>query len=427
MTEKLLQYIWQFQYFNRSNLVTTTGEELQIISPGSANTDQGPDFSNARVKIGNAVLAGSIELHIKTSDWEKHKHGSDANYNNVILHVVLENDVEQRTSIPVLELQSRIPKLLLHNYEHLMNNSSFIPCANSIQQVKDITWQAWKERLLAERLTRKSIFVLSLLEANNFHWEETFWLLLARNFGIKVNADAFEQMAKETPLNVLAKHKNQIHQVEALLMGQAGLLHDSFKESYPQLLHREYIFLKTKYKLQPIHTPVHFLRMRPQNFPPVRLAQLAMLVHTSTHLFTKLLEADSLKEIKKWLHVTANDYWHYHYRFDEPSEYNPKKLGSNMIDNIIINTLVPLLFTYGKYHNEEKFKLKALNWLENVKAENNAVTSGFDKISVINKSAYDSQALIEMKNEYCNNKRCLQCSVGNAILKNHHVPSPEDG
>jgi hypothetical protein len=240
--EKLLQYIWQLQYFNKSELRTTTGEELEIIFPGKLNTNQGPDFIQARIKIDNTILVGSIELHLKTSHWNDHGHSKDPNYNNVILHVVFEDD-EPPASLPVLELQPRISNLLLERYSDLMNSSYFIPCGHSVSQVKEITWLSWKERLVAERLTRKSANVLRLLEESKGHWEETFWWLLARSFGMKVNSDAFESVAKSIPISILGKHKNQIHQVEALLFGQAGLLKGAFAEEYPKLLQREYAFL----------------------------------------------------------------------------------------------------------------------------------------------------------------------------------------
>jgi hypothetical protein len=322
-----------------------------------------------------------------------------------------------KNDIPVLELKGRVSKILLQRYEDLMNASSFIPCEKSIATVKDITWKSWKDRLLAERLVRKAKAVDTYLQQNNYHWEETFWWLLARNFGIKVNAEAFEAIAKSVSVNILAKHKNQIHQLEALLLGQAGLLEEKFSEDYPQLLQREYKFLQAKYKLKPINQPVHFLRMRPGNFPTIRLAQLAMLVHGAAHLFSKIKEVASLKEVKSWFDVTANDYWHYHYQLGSASAYKPKKLGATMIDNIIINTIAPVLFAYGNYHDENKFKDKALQWLEQTTAESNSITKGFVKLGIENKNAFDSQALIELKNEYCSKKRCLDCGAGNAILK----------
>ncbi|MEO5946681.1 MAG: DUF2851 family protein [Chitinophagaceae bacterium] len=455
LSERLLQFIWQFQYFNKSELETTSSESVQIIAPGQLNSDQGPDFSNAKIKIGKTTWAGTVELHIKTSDWNKHNHQTDKNYKNVILHVVWEDDggrnsvpagnrnsvpikgteqssvdqtrslnsVQARTEqnsveqIPILELKGRVSKILLQRYEELMNSNSFIPCESSINTVKEITWKSWKDRLLVERLVRKSAIVQTYLNQNNFHWEETFWWLLARNFGIKVNADAFEAIAKSISINVLANHKTQIHQLEALLLGQAGLLDAKFSEDYPLMLQKEYKFYKNKYSFKTINIPIFFLRMRPGNFPTIRLAQLAMLVHDSVHLFSKIKEADSVKDVKAWLDVTANDYWHYHYKFDDESAYRKKKLGAFMINNIIINTVCPVLFAYGNYHDDNKYKEKALKWLEETSAEKNNITQRFQQLGIENKTAFDSQGLIELKNEYCNKKRCLECGVGNAILK----------
>lgn len=420
INERLLHFIWQFQYFSKSELATTSGEAITVSFPGTYNTNQGPDFSDAKIRIGKTTWAGAIELHIKTSDWNKHKHTTDSNYNNVMLHVVWEHDSEE-TGIPVLELKGRVSKILLQRYEELMNARSFIPCQNSISTVRSITWKSWKDRLVAERLIRKSALAEKFLSETNYHWEETFWWLLARNFGMKVNADAFEAVARSIPVNILAKSKNQIHQLEALLLGQAGLLAGDFSEDYPQMLQEEFIFLQQKYNLRPVNIPVHFLRMRPGNFPTIRLAQLAMLVHHSAHLFSKIKEAESIKEINNWFDITANDYWHYHYRFDELSAYKKKKLGSTMIDNIIINTVCPLLFAYGNYHNEQRYKDKAMQWLEQTGAETNSITKGFLQAGIENKTAFDSQALIELKNEYCNAKKCLKCGVGNVLLSNKNT------
>jgi hypothetical protein len=419
ITERLLQFIWQLQYFNKSELTTTTGEAVQIIFPGQHNTNQGPDFSEAKIRIADTTWAGNVELHFRTSDWEKHNHHLDDNYRNVILHVVWENDVSDGNPIPVLQLKERVSKILLERYEDLMNAAGFIPCDKTIPTVRDIIWKSWKERLLAERLIRKAKVVEDYLQQSNYHWEEAFWWLLARNFGMKVNADAFEQVAKSIPLATLTKHKNQIHQLEALLLGQAGLLSGRLQEGYPRMLWKEYEFYRNKYKLPQPGGHLFFLRMRPGNFPTVRLAQLAMLVLESSHLFSKIKEASSAHEISKWFDITANDYWHYHYRFDETSAFKKKKIGAAMIQNIMINTVAPMLFAYGHSHNEEKYKRKSLRWLEETSPEVNAITKGFSRLKIESKSAFDSQALIELKNEYCSRKRCLECAVGAAILKNN--------
>ncbi|MFI5186349.1 MAG: DUF2851 family protein, partial [Chitinophagales bacterium] len=270
MTERLLQFIWQFRYFNKSELATTKGENLQIIHQGQLNFNQGPDFSEAKIRIGETTWVGNIELHCKTSDWKKHNHHNDDNYNSVILHVVWEDDLSENSLIPILELKERVSKILLERYEMLMNAAGFIACEKTIHTVRDITWKSWKERLLAERLTRKANTAEVFLKQSNYHWEEAFWWLLARNFGMKVNADIFEEIARSVPLTILAKHKNQIHQLEALLLGQSNLLNEDFEEDYPGMLQKEYEFYKKKYDLKPIAGSTFFLRMRPGNFPTIR-------------------------------------------------------------------------------------------------------------------------------------------------------------
>jgi hypothetical protein len=371
---------------------------------------------DARVKIGPTILAGSIELHLKTSDWERHKHSDDTNYKNVILHVVYINDVIHST-LPVLELSQRISKIIIDRYNWLMKNSGFIACEGTFSKTKDIIWTSWKERLLIERLRRKSLMVTEHLEKTKYDWQECFWRLLARNFGIKVNAEAFENIASNIPIKLLAKHKSSIHQIEALIFGQAGLLKGTFQDEYANLLQKEYRYLAEKYNLTPVIFPIQSLRMRPSNFPAIRLAQLSMLVHESTFLLAQILEIEELSQIKKLLEVTANDYWHYRYNFDIPTDYKPKRIGEEMVNNIIINSIVPIVFSHGYYHNNENRKSKALSWLENVNAEKNNITKGFTNLGVVNNSAFDSQSLIELKTHYCDVKRCLECSIGNSLLK----------
>ncbi len=417
MTERLLQYIWQFQYFNVRNLQTTQGESLQIIHNGTYNTNQGPDFLNAKIKAAQTTWAGNIEMHIKSSDWQTHQHSDDKNYKNVILHVVWQHDATVLLPFPTLELQQLVSSVLLGKYEELMQSAQFIPCQNHIKEVSALTFTAWKERLLIERLQQRALYIENLLAQNKQHWEESFWWMLAKNFGIKINADAFEKIAQSIPVNVLAKHKNQVQQLEALLMGQAGMLDKTFEEDYPNMLAREYIFLQKKYGLKKAHAPIYFLRMRPANFPTIRLAQLAALIQQSQHLFSVIKEEEDMNEIKKLLQVTANDYWHYHYMFDEQTAFKKKTLGDQMIQNILINTVVPMLYAYGYLHNNEQIKSKALVWIDQVSAEKNSITKGFQLLGVQNKSAFDSQALIQLKNNYCNLKLCLQCAVGNQVLR----------
>ena len=418
MNERLLQFIWQFRYFSRQLLQLTNGESFQVIYPGLYNTNQGPDFLGAKIRIGKTLWVGHVELHVKTSDWFRHAHQLDKNYDNVILHVVWKDDMPLRKGgIPVFELCNLVPKLLLQHYEEWMNSQSYIPCGSQAGQVDEIIWITWKERLIVERLQRKSSIIFSYLLENRHHWDETCWWLLARNFGIVVNTEAFESVARSLPVSLLARHKNQLHQLEALLMGQAGLLTDRFVSHYPIMLQKEYHFLKRKYQLEPVRETVHFLRMRPSAFPTVRLAQLAMLVQSSAHLFSIIRETVSLEKLKEMFAVTANDFWHYHYNFAESAVFKPKKLGDQMIDNIVINTVIPLLFAYGHLHKEDRYTDRALQWLRQIASEKNTITFGFSQLCVANKNAFDSQALKELKTNYCDQRRCLDCAVGNALLK----------
>lgn len=415
MTERLLQYIWQFQYFNRTSLYTVEGEPISIFSPGTYNTDQGPDFLNAKIKVGQMIWSGSVELHLHTSDWNKHEHEQDPHYNNVILHVVWKND-STINELPVLELQHRISGILLERYDRLLHSGEFIPCGSKINLITELAWHSWKDRLVAERLLRKAAVAETFLRQNNYHWAETFWWLLARSFGSRLNADFFESLARTIPVALLARHKNHLLQLEALLLGQAGLLNGQWEEKYPLMLQREYSFLQHKYGLVQVHGQPLFLRMRPINFPTVRLAQLAMLIHQTSHLFSKVKDTTELRDIYQWLDITANDYWHYHYRLGEQSSFKPKKLGMQMIESIIINTIIPLLFVYGHFYKEETMKEKAVRWLTELPAESNTVLDGFEKIGISIVNSFDSQAMLELKSSYCNQFRCLDCAVGCAVL-----------
>ncbi len=417
MNERLLQFIWQHLYFNKEHLTVQDGQPVQIIFQGAFNTNQGPDFLDAKMKIGEVLWAGHIELHLKTSDWKKHGHEDDEQYNSVILHVVWMHDVKDEQRFPVLELKNNVSSTLLGRYNELMQKSSFIPCENHINSIKEIVWMNWKERMIAERLQEKIQKTEILLAATKQHWEEVFWQLIARNFGITLNTELFEAVAKSVSLNMLAKHKNQIHQLEALLLGQAGLLDGEFEEQYQQLLKKEYHFLKTKYKLQPVHYKPVFLRMRPSNFPTIRLAQLAMLIYQSSHLFSKIIEANDLNDIKKMLELTANDFWHTHYTLYETSAFKKKHLGNMMMENILINTVIPVLFVYGSINHKEELKQKALTWLQQLPGEKNSITKKWEAAGVAHQSAFDSQALLFLKKNYCNRKNCLNCAIGNAVIK----------
>ncbi|MCU0322672.1 MAG: DUF2851 family protein [Chitinophagaceae bacterium] len=421
MQEKLLHFIWQFQYFNKKELLTTQEEVLQILKPGHYNTHQGPDFLNGSINVDNITLVGNIELHLNSSDWFKHQHTKDKNYANIILHVVWNNDKPVTIAgkqVPTLELKTRVAKTMLQRYEWLMNEQNIIACSKFLPVLSEIGWMAWKERLTIERLEQKSKYVLELFEQSNHHWEEVFWWMIARNFGSTVNTECFEAIAKSISINILAKHKNQIHQIEALLLGQANLLNESFEEAYPQMLQKEYAFLQKKYQLKHCSATPLFLRMRPANFPTVRLAQLAMLVHHSSHLFSKIKEIDLVTDVKQLFNVTANDYWHYHYQLDVSlQDKKPKVLGNQMVQNIIINTIIPVLFAYGIYHNEQLYKDKAIQWLQQLPAEKNTITDSWKQLAISNQNAFDSQSLLQLTKLYCNKHECLKCAVGNKLLR----------
>ncbi|MBC8033083.1 MAG: DUF2851 family protein, partial [Chitinophagaceae bacterium] len=346
MTERLLQYIWQLRHYNCRQLRTEQGERLEVLYPGAYNSNQGPDFLEAKILINGTLWVGNIELHLRTSDWKKHTHHTDDKYKNVIMHVVWQHDLPGGAyfNMPTLELQPYVSALLLNRYGDMMRRSSFIPCENSVKDVPALVWDTWKERLMLERLQSKALHVKKLLEENNYNWEEALWWMIARNFGMKVNSEAFEAIARSVPFITLGRHRNQIHQTEALLFGQAGLLDKQFKGQYPLMLQKEYRFLKRKYQLEPVNIPLLFLRMRPPNFPSVRLAQLAMFIKTYSHFFSTISECIHLKDVASLLQVTANDYWNYHYRFDECSNFQPKTLGESTINNIIINAVVPVLY-----------------------------------------------------------------------------------
>lgn len=422
MKERLLQYIWQFQHYNKNELTTTAGEPLAIIHQGNFNHHQGPDFLQARIRIGRAEWAGNIELHVNSSDWKKHKHDGDVNYGNVVLHVVWNDDQQpDESKIPTLVLENRIPKVLLHRYEKLLIVNDFIPCSSMLKDTDDMIWAAWKERLLIERLQRKSEYLMGLLSSVHYHWEEVLWWVTARTFGLTVNAEAFLHMARTIPYALLLKCKNHVFQLEALIMGQAGLLNREYSDAYANALGNEYAFLRSKYDLNACSVPVHYLRMRPRCFPTVRLAQLSALMHKVPHLMSVVLSTDEPQQLMKLLDVKAGDYWDDRYRFDEPAVHEPKYIGKQMAANVMVNAIIPVLFAYGEYRLEHVFKSKAVEWMSRLAGEKNAVTTRFKSYGVTNQDAAASQALLELKTMYCDERRCLDCAIGHKLLKRHRV------
>lgn len=422
MNEKLLQHIWQFQLYHKTQLTTSLDDELLIIHQGNCNTNQGPDFLNAVIKINGIKLIGNIEIHLKTSDFLKHKHEIDTAYQSLILHVVWENDIaidkHLLNPIPTLELKGRVAKHLLDKYENLMYPSPKITCYNFLPALSNLAWLSFKERLATERLQQKSTVIIQLLKANNNNWEETFWQQLAYNLGLTLNHELFLQTAKIVTHTLLAKNKKSCISIEALLMGTANLLPQTTPNKYVQVLQNEFAFLQKKYQLKSALVKPVFLRMRPANFPTIRMAQLSILIYNSVHLFSKIKEAQHLEQVQAFFKLTANDYWNNHYSFtDDEHNYKPKHLGINTINNIIINTVVPVLYAYGLHTKQEEFCNRVFEWLNQLPPEKNSLINSWKKYQVENKNALQSQALIELTKNYCTPKKCLQCAVGNKVLR----------
>jgi hypothetical protein len=421
ITEKLLHFIWQFRHYTPAVLYTTHQEKIQVIHPGMYNIHAGPDFLDARIQIGNALLAGHVEIHILSSHWYQHRHQDDDRYRNVVLHVVWLDDRPVKDAsgnlLPTLELHHVVSNMLLSRYHALQQNTEFVPCQHYLPALDETGWIAWKERLMVERLQNRVAAIQEKLAATGNHWEEVTWQLIARSFGAPVNADVFEEIAESLPFSILARHRNQMHQVEALLFGQANLLEVDFTGHYPLMLQKEYFFLRSKYQLRSINGRPAFLRMRPAGFPTIRLAQLAQLLYHSGPLFACIKEEDAPDKLRSWFTIPANDYWNNHYRFDEPAAFSPKIAGTRFADTVIINTVVPLLFSYGMMMNEELYKERALRLLAALPPEVNTVIGAWHRKGVTAINALETQALLQLKKKYCDARRCLHCSVGAKILK----------
>lgn len=420
MTEDLLHFIWKYKLLKPILLYTTSNTELKITKYGEHNIHAGPDFSNARIKLGDTEWAGTIEIHKKSSDWFLHNHHTNKAYDNVILHVVYEYDKEIYNSkeqpIPCFEMKHFLQDGVIQKYESLYQNKQAIPCGSLFNDVPDIIKEPWLERVLVERLETKTNFIQELFTFTKNNWDETFYLLLCKNFGFHINSDAFLQLGKSIPLTTLLKHTNVPVQIEALLFGQAGLLNKDLKDNYVQSLFKEYIYLKHKYNLTPIPHNLKFLRLRPLNFPTIRLAQLSNFSLKYQHTFSKIVEADTIEKVKNIFTVSVSDYWKTHYTFDEVSVFKEKELGKSSIENIIINTVCPLLFFYGKMKQDESLIEKSVKWYYELKPEKNNITKLFEELSFKPKHAGHSQALIQLNNNYCSQKKCLQCSLGVFIL-----------
>jgi len=422
MREDFLHFLWRWRRFEAQDLRTTDGRPLEILHPGELNPHAGPDFFNARIRIGDTLWAGNVEMHLNASDWLTHRHDGDPAYDNVVLHVVLEEDRQLTRStgerLPCLELRGRIPSSLLDKYLRLEQERTWIPCARSISGVPEIVRVNWFDRLLVERMEHKTALIEQTLQATGQHWEEAFYQMLARNFGLKINMEPFEMLARALPLRLLARHQNNLFQLEALLFGQAGLLEDAFDDDYPQALAKEYRFLRHKYNLAALPTGSwKFFRLRPAGFPTLRMAQFAALLHRSTVLFSTILSVRTLGEIEHLFSVEPSAYWRTHFRFDKSATPRAKPLGREFVHLLLINTVAPFLFHYGRSKGIPENQDTALQLLDGLPPEANTVVDNWVTLGQAANNAARTQALLHLKSHYCDAKRCLECAIGTAILR----------
>lgn len=422
-SEDFLHFIWQFKLLGNNKLYTTQGKMLSVLHPGTLNKNAGPDFSKAKLLIGETTWVGNVEIHIKSSDWILHQHQLDKAYDNVILHVVDEDDRpiyrSDQTLVPTLVIRDLFPPRVLLNYQQLINAANDFPCQKQIADVDEFVIDSFLARILVERLADKSAEVYDKLANLKNDWDETFYHLMAKNFGFKVNALPMQMLAQSLPQQLFAKHKDNPLQIEALIFGQAGFLNQNFDDEYPLNLKREYLFLQKKYGLTPIDVSVwKFLRMRPQNFPTLRLAQFSALIVASNHLFAKILSINDVKNIQAlFKKLPVNPFWKSHYHFNKKANEVSLQLGKKSIENLIINTLSVALFAYGKTINQQNYVDKALALLEILPPEKNNVIEQFLTAGVKIKSSFYSQAILQLKKNYCNEKKCLNCGVGIKLLK----------
>lgn len=421
--EDFIHYTWQYQQFDKSNLQTTDGQQLIVLKTGHRNSNSGPDFENARIHIGGIEWAGKVEIHIKSSDWNRHNHQQDEAYENVILHVVWEHDTEvfrsDNTVIPTLVLKDAVFEDTLLKYENLQKNTAAIPCQNHLDQVSTLAKISMTEKALAHRLQQKSKSLSEFFTATNSDFEELAYRVFARNMGFKLNSDAFLRLSEILPLKIIQKHRGNLSQIEALLFGQAGFL-DETKDEYSIDLAKEYQFLAQKYGILSQKMERHqwrFLRTRLGNFPTVRLAQFAAVLNQNQGLFSLFLEDASKENIEKALQVLPSEYWQKHYDIAKVSDTKLKGIGKSSIENLLINTSVQLLAFYADVTDNHSYFEKAIKILENIKPEQNFITKIWENLGFSCSSAFDSQALIQQYNFYCSHKRCTQCAVGVEILK----------
>ena len=418
--EQLLHYVWKHKIFSLKELKTTTGQQVEVIDTGLANTDAGPDFFNAKLKLDGVLWIGNIEIHERSSDWFKHGHHADAGYNSVILHIASEIDTEISRSngerIP--QIQLICPEAVRTNYKELLETDSYPPCYRIIPSLPPFTAHSWMTALQMERFEQKATLLNERLKRCQGNWEDAFFITLARNFGFGLNGDAFETWAHQLPFRAVDKHRNDLFQIEAIFFGQAGILEDSDGDGYYLRLKKEYTYLQHKFGLIPMDASLwRFLRLRPANFPHIRIAQLACLYHRAYGLLSRIMETETLQGVRDILKGGTSEYWLTHYTFGGSSPSRPKALSNTSLDLLIINTVVTFLYAYGLHKGNRVLCARAGSFLEELKAENNYITRMWEQCGMKASNAADSQALIQLKKEYCDKKKCLYCRIGYEYLK----------
>ena len=418
--EQLLHYVWKHKIFPLKELKTTTGQQVEVIDTGLANTDAGPDFFNAKLKLDGVLWIGNIEIHERSSDWFKHGHHADAGYNSVILHIASEIDTEISRSngerIP--QIQLICPEAVRTNYKELLETDSYPPCYRIIPSLPPFTAHSWMSALQMERFEQKATLLNERLKRCQGNWEDAFFITLARNFGFGLNGDAFETWAHRLPFRAVDKHRNDLFQIEAIFFGQAGILEDSDGDGYYLRLKKEYTYLQHKFGLIPMDASLwRFLRLRPANFPHIRIAQLACLYHRAYGLLSRIMETETLQGVRDILKGGTSEYWLTHYTFGGSSPSRPKTLSNTSLDLLIINTVVTFLYAYGLHKGNRVLCARAGSFLEELKAENNYITRMWEQCGMKASNAADSQALIQLKKEYCDKKKCLYCRIGYEYLK----------
>lgn len=428
--EELLHYTWKHRMLPLGELKTTDGRSVEIIDPGLHNRNAGPDFFNAKIRIDGTMWVGNVELHQKSSDWYAHNHHQDKRYDNIVLHVVgaCDTDVKDSQGRPLPQMVLQVPPTVQQHYDELLRADKYPPCYRIIPELSSLMKHAWMSALQTERLERKTQDIRRRAELKDGSWEDAYFVTLARNFGFGINGEAFEQWALHLPLQCVGKHRDDLFQIEAMFMGQAGLLDiatvpeqyqkNALNEGYFAKLRNEYMYLQHKFQMQPVNPSIwRFLRLRPQNFPHIRLSQLANLYYERRASLSALIESKTTEQLRELLKTSVTPYWETHYTFGSESMKNEKSLSPFSINLLIINTAIPMLFAVGRHRQKEELCDRAFDLLEGLKAENNYIIRMWKECGLEVKSAGDSQALIQLKNEYCDRKDCLRCRFGYEYLR----------